>query len=80
MDIDAREFGRLEGEVQALGATLAAQNVVLAELKRELAAVNVTLSEAKGGWRVLLIIGGASATAATAVNWLLQHIAFKVGT
>jgi hypothetical protein len=87
MDIDARAFGQLEGEVKALSITLEsqnrtleAQNSVLAELTRELSEIKTTLAEARGGWKTLLWIGGASASAATAVTWVLQHLSFKVGS
>jgi prefoldin subunit 5 len=76
MDIDARAFGNLEGEVKALAATLAAQNETLALVTKELHEIKTTLSEAKGGWKTLVWIGGASATAAGAVTWIMQHVRF----
>ena len=36
-------------------------------MQKSLAAINITLSEAKGGWRVLLIIGGAAGTVGAGV-------------
>lgn len=86
MDIDARAFGQLEGAVQALEAAMAAQketlelqNTALAALAKELAEVSKTLAEARGGWRTLIWIAGASASAAGVVTWILQHISFKTG-
>lgn len=86
MDIDARAFGQLEGEVKALGSmlesqnkTLEAQNKTLESLTSQLAEVSHTLAEARGGWRTLLWIAGASASAAGVVTWFLQHLTFKVG-
>jgi prefoldin subunit 5 len=86
MDIDARAFGQLEGEVKALAQTLEAQNktlesqnVALAAMSKELGDIKVTLSEARGGWKTLVFIGGAAASAATAVTWVLQHITFRSG-
>jgi prefoldin subunit 5 len=83
MDIDARAFGNLEGEVKALAQTLeaqnktlAAQNETLARVIQELGEVKTTLSEARGGWKLLMLISGASATAAGAVTWIAQHIRF----
>lgn len=73
-NIDARAFGRLEGEVQNLHTMLESQNKTLAVLTIQLQEVRNTLAEAKGGWRALVLIGGASAAAATGVQWLLQHI------
>lgn len=86
MDIDARAFGQLEGEVKALAQMMAAQNETLAAQNQTLAAqtaqlteIKLTLSEAKGGWKTLLWIGGASASAAGLVSWVLQHLHIKVG-
>lgn len=86
MDIDARAFGQLEGEVKALAQTLEAQNKTLelqnatmAAMKTQMDAISATLSEARGGWKTLLWIGGASASAAGLVTWVMQHLTFKVG-
>jgi len=86
MDIDARAFGQLEGEVKALKVamdaqkeTLEAQNAALAALARELANVSTTLAEARGGWRTLIWIAGASASATGLVSWVLQHLSFRTG-
>lgn len=74
MDIDARDFGRLEGEVAALHQMMTAQNVTLAQLSVQVDVVSRTLSEARGGWKTLLWIGGAAAAASSAVTWALQHL------
>jgi phage shock protein A len=74
MDIDARAFGQLEGEVKAISQTLEAQNKTLAAVTKELSEIKTTLSEARGGWKTLIYIGGASAAAASAVTWVLQHL------
>ena len=86
MDIDARAFGQLEGEVKALAgmvastnATLVAQNETLAAQSTQLNEIKTTLAEARGGWKALVWIAGVSATAAGAVTWILQHLTFRVG-
>ena len=43
----------------------------IAEIKNTIAAINATLSEAKGGWKTLMWIGGASG----AVSALFTHMA-----
>jgi negative regulator of sigma E activity len=35
------------------------------------------LTEAKGGWRAMMWIAGAVASAAAAVTWALQHVTLK---
>jgi prefoldin subunit 5 len=47
-----RTIGQLEQEVKMLTTTMT-------ELKTGLADVQKTLSEARGGWRTLLLVGGA---------------------
>ncbi len=76
MDIDARAFGQLEGEVKALHAMLAQQNDALAALSLQLDEVRKTLDEARGGWKTLLWLGGAAAAASSAATYLLQHTVF----
>ncbi len=46
----------------------------MAEIKKSLALIQTTLSEAKGGWKTLLMVGGAAATVGGVISWLLQHI------
>lgn len=49
-----------------LKATNAQQN---AKLDRVLA----TMDEARGGWRVLVMLGGAAGTAGGVIGWVLSH-------
>jgi len=46
----------------------------MAEIKKSLALIQATLSEAKGGWKTLLMVGGAAATIGGVISWLLQHM------
>lgn len=39
----------------------------------KLDAVLTVMSEARGGWRTLLLIGGASSSLGAAAGWLLSH-------
>ena len=87
MDIDARAFGQLEGEVKALAQTLESQNKTLeaqsatmASMKDQMDSISATLSEARGGWKTLVWIAGASASAAGAGTWILQHVTFRAGS
>lgn len=53
MDPLERDFGRLEARVSALEADMA-------ELKADTKQILATLSEAKGGWKTLLLVAGAA--------------------
>lgn|GEM_PF-2241435 len=66
----ARTIGQLEAKVEALAEAVSS-------LKSETHTISKTLSEAKGGWRILLLIGGAFAGIGAAfshiVNWFSTH-------
>ncbi|CAB4158543.1 hypothetical protein UFOVP708_9 [uncultured Caudovirales phage] len=65
--IDPRDFGRLEQQVQNLSQQVAS-------LQETLGAINDTLKEAKGGWRALMLLGGAGAACGSLVTWAASHI------
>jgi len=44
------------------------------EIKEALRSINITLSEAKGGWKLLLVVGGLGASVATLVAWILDFL------
>lgn len=49
-----RDFGRLEGKVDG-------QQTQLDEMKRKVDEMHRALMQAQGGWRVMVMVGGASA-------------------
>ena len=67
MSIDPRDFGRLEAEVIALKA----QNLRLEDqIMRQGEKLDIlvqAVTEAKGGWKMLMLVGAASATAGAIV-------------
>lgn len=71
--IDPREFGRLEGAVSALKTELDSVKAKQSLMDAKLDLVLERLSEAKGGWRALMLLGGAGATLGGAVTWFLTH-------
>lgn len=52
-EISARDFGKLEAEVEALGRKVD-------EMANDLKAVRSAMDAAGGGWRVLVAVGGLS--------------------
>lgn len=71
--IDPREFGRLEGAVTALKTELDSVKAKQTQMDVKLDMVLERLSEAKGGWRALMLLGGAGATLGGAITWLVTH-------
>ena len=43
------------------------------QVREALAEINKTLSEAKGGWKVLMMIGGAGGAVGSFVTWVVAH-------
>jgi hypothetical protein len=76
--VDPEKFGLLAGQVESLRRDLDSQNKLLAEHMRKtddlLRAIQATLSEAKGGWRVMMLIGGAAGTLGGLLGWILSHV------
>lgn len=71
--IDPRDFGQLEGAVRALRTDVDTLSVNMRTLGEKMDQVLEKLSEAKGGWRVLMLLGGAGAALGGAVTWAVQH-------
>lgn len=65
--IDPIEYGGLKNEVAAI-------KLKQSQMDSKLDLVLEKLSEAKGGWRTLMLLGGAGATAGALVPWLFEHL------
>lgn len=72
--IDPTEFGRLQAQVEALRSDLDRITADVGEIKRSLVAIGEQLSEARGGWRTLMLVGGAAASLGGVVAWLVSHV------
>jgi len=64
----ARELATHASDIQHLQRDMDKLTEDMAEIKRSLAAINTTLSEAKGGWRIMLMVAGASGTIGAALT------------
>lgn len=76
-DIDPQEFGRLQAEVVALRRDNDRMLEMLGKLTTSVDSINEKLSEAKGGWRLLMLLGGAAATLGGLLAWALQHVNWR---
>lgn len=72
--IDPQEFGRLQAQVETLIKSDAAKTDLLRDLSDNVTAMRLQMAEAKGGWRALMLIGGASATVGSALTWGWSHL------
>ena len=60
-------------DIAVLKSQLADIKVKQTQIDEKLDLVLGKLSEAKGGWRLLMALGGAAATAGGVITWLLTH-------
>jgi hypothetical protein len=74
-----RDIGRLEGEVQVLARTVDRLSEKLEETNRHVSAINNTLAEAKGGWRMLVWLAGASGSIGAALSYLASLLTLRAG-
>lgn len=74
-----RVIGRLEAQVTALTNLVAALTAKMERVENKLDDVEKTLSEARGGWRVLMWVGGASGSVGAAVSYLASHFLTRPG-
>jgi hypothetical protein len=76
-EINPQEFGRLQAQVETLIASDSAKTELLAQLAADMTAVRLQLAEAQGGVKIMLLLGGASASFGGLITWGLTH--FKWG-
>ena len=72
--IDPVEYGEIKAAVGHLQSQLTEIKSRQATIDAKLDLVVSQLSEAKGGWRTLMMIGGAATTVGAAVSWVAQHL------
>ena len=70
----ARELAEHGADIRHLQLDMDKMVKDLDEIKEALISINVTLSEAKGGWKLLLVVGGLGASVATVVAWILDFL------
>ena len=63
--VTAEKINRIESDLEALSLSLRELNETLTE-------ISVTLSEAKGGWKMLMVVGGAGAAMGSGIGYLIH--------
>ena len=63
--IDRRDYGRLEADVEHLKATID-------RIEDDLRAMRDMMEQGKGGWKVLVMIGGAVSAASTVLGYFVH--------
>lgn len=68
---NATSIAAIQVEVSYLKAAVADLRATNAELDRKLDQVLFQMAEARGGWRTLMLIGGAAGTLGSALTWVI---------
>lgn len=68
-------IARLEVQVGNLTQGMADLQESNQQLTAKLDQVLLTLSEARGGWKTLMVVGGAASSAGAGLAWVVQHFA-----
>jgi predicted RNase H-like nuclease (RuvC/YqgF family) len=71
------DIAALERTVEGMGREIGELKTGMKELVATIHAMRDQLTEARGGWRVLMAIGGASATAGGVIAWAAEHLIGK---
>jgi prefoldin subunit 5 len=69
----ARELATHASEIRHLQADMDKMVDDMEEIKKAIIEINKTLSEAKGGWKMLLAVGGAAGVVGSGITWLVSH-------
>jgi prefoldin subunit 5 len=77
-DFDPKEFGRLQAQVEQLLESNRLLTESVSTMSTAIQAMQLQMAEAKGGWKVLMLIGGASASAGGLISWVVTHLTGKV--
>lgn len=73
-DIDPQEFGRMQAQVELLLRSDSEKTELLKALASDVAAMREQMAEARGGWKLMMMLGGASAAFGGAISWVLTHL------
>ena len=74
---DSVQIARLEERMSTLARDLEMQTNALDEVRKQLDEVLKALHEAKGGWRLMMLLGGGAASLGGIATWALSHVTIK---
>ena len=61
----SEKLARMQTDIEAV-------TVAITQLTVTLSNINITLSEAKGGWRMLMVVGGAGAAMGSGIGYFIH--------
>jgi len=69
-----RELATHSADIRHLQTDMDKMTKDMEEIKDAIREISKTLSEAKGGWKLLLVVGGIGASVATFVTWVIDMV------
>lgn len=72
--IDPVEYGELKGAVNSLQMQVTEFKSKQSQMDAKLDIIVSQLSEAKGGWRIMMMIGGAAGSIGAGITWFVSHM------
>lgn len=72
--IDPQEFGELRAQVQRLLESDKEKADQLSAISENVTAMRLQMAEARGGWKAVMLLGGASATLGGLATTWLSHL------
>jgi hypothetical protein len=76
-DIDPQQFGALQATVIQLEKTRETLNTDMRALNLALKELTDQLAQARGGWKVLLLVASIGAALASAADWFFSHVSMR---
>ncbi len=70
----AVDIAVLQQQMRTVNEQMAKMEKSLEALIDKLEEVSITLTEARGGWRTLMWLGGAAAGVGSAFTWVMTHV------
>ena len=69
-----RELATHSADIRHLQTDMDKMTKDIEEIKEAIREISKTLSEAKGGWKLLLVVGGIGASVATLITWFIDMV------
>lgn len=71
------DIAALDRTVEGMGREIGEMKSGMAELVKTVNGMRDQMTEARGGWRVLMMLGGVSATFGGLIGWAIEHMTGK---
>lgn len=69
------DIAGLQAQVTAQGREISELKAMVKDMASKLDGVATTLTEARGGWKLMLLLGGGAATLGSVLTWAATHFA-----